>query len=421
MAADGAAPRSGLLRSVLTLLAGGVLAQALPLLLGPWLTRLYSPAEYGHYTVFATVAANLAVVACARYDFALPLETDDGLAADLMALCLRVILVVTLATGLASAAAVAFGAMSHWLWLPLAVASAGAAQWLTLWATRAQRFRSLAASRVTQYGGGAVLQAAAGVAHGGDAGGNAHGLIAGPALAAAAACAWLVAPAPAGGWASLWRVPAARWRAAAARHRDFPLLNTPHAFAGALQDTLAVAMLVAFTGEVEAGFWGLALRYLKAPASLVGGAVSQALYPRLVGTDPAHARAAVRRVMGMLALLALPLALLLLLFGPSLFALAFGERWRDAGELARALAPYIGVHFVASPLAVVTLAWKAQGWALRLAIVGQLMFLVALGVGLRFGGLLGGAWAVSAAMTVYFGWYFWSLATWENVPDARAA
>ncbi len=57
--------RTGLVRATLTLLAGGVLAQALPLLLGPWLTRLYRPEEFGHYTVFAAVAANLAVVACA--------------------------------------------------------------------------------------------------------------------------------------------------------------------------------------------------------------------------------------------------------------------------------------------------------------------------------------------------------------------
>jgi len=70
--------RAGLLQATLTLLAGGVLAQALPLLLGPWLTRLYRPAEFGHYTVFAAVAANLAVVACARYEFALPLARSDA-------------------------------------------------------------------------------------------------------------------------------------------------------------------------------------------------------------------------------------------------------------------------------------------------------------------------------------------------------
>ena len=94
---------------------------------------------------------------------------------------------------------------------------------------------------------------------------------------------------------------------------------------------------------------------------------------------------------------------------------------REAGTLARALAPYIGMHFIASPLAVATLAWRAQAWALKLALVGQLMFLGALFAGLRMGGLQAGAWAVSAVMLPYFGWYFWSLARWRTIPDADAS
>jgi O-antigen/teichoic acid export membrane protein len=213
-------------------------------------------------------------------------------------------------------------------------------------------------------------------------------------------------------------VPASAWRAAARKHRDFPLLNTPHAFAGALQDTLAVVLIAAWAGDASAGFWGLALRYLKAPASLVGGAVSQALYPQLAQQqDLALAKRSVLQVMRTLALIAAPLMILLLIGGPALFALVFGESWREAGELARALSPYIAVHFVAAPLAVVTLAWRAQGWALRLALVGQLMFLLALGLGLQLGGLLGAAWCVSAAMVLYFGFYFWSLANWKETSD----
>lgn len=407
--------RHGLLSATLTLLAGGALAQALPLLLVPLLTRLYTPAQFGHFTLYAAVASNLAVVACARYEYALPLATDDTEARDLMALCVRVLVAVTLFSALLGTALMASGALAEsvlWAWLPLAVAAAGAAQLLTLWATRAQRSLALSAGRVTQYGGAALAQAGAGLAQAGTA-----GLVLGPIVAHIAALAWLARPAPLGGWAALWRVPRASWLAVARRHRDFPLLNTPHAFAGALQDTLTVALLVALTGEVAAGFWGLALRYLKAPATLVGSAVSQALYPRLVQAQGAAARAVVRQVMLILALLALPLVGGLLLFGPALFAWAFGENWRGAGELARALAPYIGVHFIASPLAVVTLAWRAQGWALRVALGGQLMFLLALGLGLSWGGLLGAAWAVSAAMVIYFGFYFWSLATWKEVPD----
>ena len=124
--------------------------------------------------------------------------------------------------------------------------------------------------------------------------------------------------------------------------------------------------------------------------------------------------------MALLMALALPLLLVLLLWGPWLFATAFGQRWHDAGELARALAPYIALHFVASPLSVVTLAWRAQGWALRLALVGQLLFILGLAVGLWHAGLLGAAWGVSAAMLVYFGWFFWALPQRARVGEVNA-
>jgi O-antigen/teichoic acid export membrane protein len=224
-----------------------------------------------------------------------------------------------------------------------------------------------------------------------------------------------------------------RWRRLARRYRDFPLLNTPHAFMGALQDTAAIGLVAAWQGPVAAGFWGLSLRYLKAPATLVGGAVSQALYPQLAahgaaGSDPhaplrvtSESRAAVRRVMAGLALMATPLVLLLWAFAPWGFERLFGAGWRGAGELARTLALYIGVHFVAAPLAVVTLAWGAQAWALRLALAGQVAFVAALAAGLKLGGLPGAGWGVSIAMTLYFGYYFARLATWPLGPAPESA
>jgi O-antigen/teichoic acid export membrane protein len=169
------------------------------------------------------------------------------------------------------------------------------------------------------------------------------------------------------------------------------------------------------------------LRYLKAPATLVGGAVSQALYPRLTPASgqaagcTAAGRALVLRTMLLLAALAAPLVAVLWWLGPALFTWAFGPDWADAGLLARALAVYIGLHFIASPLGVVTMAWQAQAWALKLALVGQVVFVAALAGGLAWGGLAGAGWAVSGAMALYFGWYFSRLATWPlDTPPAVA-
>ena len=399
-------PPNKLLRPTLTLLTGGALAQALPLLLGPWLTRLYSPVEFGVYHLFAAVAANVAVVACARYEFALPLAADEAEARVLRRLCLLLLLATTLlCTLLAAGWALALQAV--WpAWLPLAVLLLGALSVATLTATRARRFKALATARVLQHGGGAAAQAAAGVLQTG-----VQGLIAAPLVAVAAAALllrWPVAgPAASIGPPDL--------RAAARRYREFPLLNSPHAFLGALQDTASVALVAAQLGAAAAGAWGLALRYLKAPATLVGSALSQALYPALAqnqGRITRESRAMVRRAMLTLAAIATPLVLLLWAFAPALFVWAFGEPWREAGNLAQALALYIGLHFVASPLGVVTMAWRAQAWALRLAVLGQVAFVAALAWGLQSGSLATAGWMVSGVTALYFGWYFWRLARW---------
>ncbi|MBV8379583.1 MAG: lipopolysaccharide biosynthesis protein [Paucibacter sp.] len=402
-----------LLRATLTLLAGGALAQALPLLLGPWITRLYTPAEFGQFSFAWTLATNLAVVGCARFEFALPLERDEAGAALLLALCVRVLGAVTVVASVIGAVLLLVQKLEPAGLLPMAVVAGALAQALTLWATRAEAFRALATARVVQWGGAAVLQVAGGLLALG-----ATGLMLGPVIACLVAAAMLARPAPLGGWMATLRSPPGQGAALAAmarKYRDFPLFNTPNAFASALQDSLAMILLTSWAGDASAGYWALALRYLKAPASLVGSALSQTLYPKLVAApDFATARQLVRHAMLVLGGLAAGLMLVLLTVGPWLFDRVFGHQWQAAGELARALAPYIALHFVASPLAVVTMAWEGQAWALKLAVVGQIMFVAALAAGLRWGGLVGAGWAVSGMMALYFGYYFLALATWKS-------
>lgn len=417
-----------LLRAILTLLTGGALAQLLPLLLGPFIARLFTPEAMGIFTQFSTVAATLAVAACLRYDWALPMARRDEEARALLALALRIALAVALLCIPLAWALHALDLLPLPALLPLAVVFSALLQLLMMWANRAQRFQALAVSRVLQWGGAAVAQLALGYWLWRGAKGNALGgeaawaLAVAPLAAQVLAALWLLRPAPLGGWKAL--LPPApselrsAMRTAAHQYRDFALVNTPHAFLGTLQDALAVALLVAWTGEAAAGFWGLALRYLKAPATLIGAAVSQALYPRLVGAAPAVARRMVRQTMMLLGVLGLALMAVLMVAGPWLFALVFGSAWREAGELARALSPYIAAHFVAAPLAVVTMAWNAQRWAFRWALVGQAAFVLGLAVGLRTGGLQGGAWAVSGVMLPYFGWYFYRLARWPHIPSS---
>ena len=78
---------TSLLRAIATLLMGGALAQLIPLALGPLLARLYTPEAFGAFAAFTTVSATVAVLACARYEFALPMARSAEQAYWLLLLC----------------------------------------------------------------------------------------------------------------------------------------------------------------------------------------------------------------------------------------------------------------------------------------------------------------------------------------------
>ncbi|MFN3862603.1 MAG: polysaccharide biosynthesis protein, partial [Roseateles sp.] len=139
------------------------MAQAIPLLLGPWIARLYTPAQYGQFSLVWTVASNLAVVGCARYEFALALEKEPQGAAALLALCLRVLLAMTAVAVVGGAAWMLWADLSVAAALPLAVLALAASQALAQWAARAGEFAALAWGRVVQWGGGALAQVALGL------------------------------------------------------------------------------------------------------------------------------------------------------------------------------------------------------------------------------------------------------------------
>ena len=426
-------------RGTLTLLVGSGAAQLAPLLFGPFLARMYSPETFGVFHLASAIGGNIAVVACARYEFALPLAQSDAEAAALRGLCVRVLLAVS-ATSLAASVAAALWWGAAWpLAVPLMVVSLGGLSLLTLEATRLQRFTVLAGARITQFWGCGALQLAMGTLHAG-----LWGLLLGPIVAAMSA-AWRLQRASSSATGTVTvqgqvygpagRAPESEhmncaaattdWKKVARLHRDFPFLNTPHAFLGALQDTLSIALIAACAGPAAAGVWGLTLRYLKAPATLAGGAVSQVLYPTLGAQEgPSIAsREQVRQVMRVL--MASGLAL-----GGAVYALSdwvlptlLGPGWEAAGPLGQALAVYVGLHFVASPLGVVTLAWRAQAWALNVIVIGQAMFLAALASALMWppagaDPLEQAATAISVAMAMYFSWYFYKLWNW---PVPRAA
>ena len=144
---------------------------------------------------------------------------------------------------------------------------------------------------------------------------------------------------------------ATRLRDLALRHRDFPLYRAPQNIINAASQSLPVLMLAAFFGPTAAGFYTLGKMVMGMPSALLGKAVTDVFYPRI--TEAARQKENLsQQILGatsaLIAIGALPFGLVIIA-GPWLFSLVFGEDWAMAGEYASWLALFYLFNFINKP------------------------------------------------------------------------
>lgn len=404
------------------LAAASAFSQALPMAMAPLLTRTFGAEALGQWAWFAAVAATAATVANARYEYAVPLPRHRGDAGLLLALALGLCVVVSgatamLAWGLGSLPAGILAGrwgQSNWLRdsalaLAVAVVLSGLQQALALWNNRHGRFAAIAQARVGQQ----LVLAAAQVAAWASGWMSAAALVGAQLLSLAVAPLWLIwrgqsvrlrAARSASAARRRWR----RLRAVAWRYRQFPLVNSPHAFVNSLQEAIALALIAASAGAAAAGWYAVMVRLVKAPATLIGGALSEALLSDLARDwrEGRSLRPTLARAMRALALPALLGAAALMVVGPALFDWALGDDWVQAGHYARWFAPYVAAHFVCAPLTVVPMVTHRQTGALTFSLIGNALYVLALAGMLGVGRPVTEALcAVSLVMPIYFAAY----------------
>lgn len=412
------------MRSILTLLTGAALAQLIPLLLAPLLTRLYTPAEYGLFAFYVGVMSNLAVIATARYELAIVLPKTDEEGAQLLGVSLWIaggLTLLLLVTAYAAGAPLAtlLGHRELSLWLPVlavTVGVAGAVQAFTQWANRRRQDRAMAISRFSQSGMMVGVQLWGGWAHWG-----VGGLIFGQLAGQVAALFVLVGRGLGVHVSALRSVQWLQAKRMAMQYREFPTVNALHAFVFALQETGALWLLAHWGGPAALGFYGMTMRILKTPVGLIGGVVGQVFYQRLAEAKNQHQALwpIVKRMAGLLFALAVLPVLVLAIWGDVIFAWMFGAQWLEAGRYAQLLAPFILFYFVVSPLSMVPLVLGKQRIAFFFAMVGIAAYLGALAVGvLSFHSVRQGMMWISIVMTGYYlSYLFW---LWRTLTEEDA-
>ena len=333
----------GFFGSALLMMGGTAVAQAIPLLVAPILTRIYEPGQFGALATFVGVVAVLSVVATLRIEPAIVLPPDGGDALNLVA--------VALVAALASVLLILAGSMlgKAWIyerwpavvsggWLPLVaptVLCMAIAQTAASWANRRRRYRSIVGGTVLLQGGTAAFSLALGAA------GATHiGLLAGRLGGHLASAGWLLGSVRSDWRAAAGAVSVRRARAAFWRYRQFSQFNLPYSLIGTASREFLLFAFTAFNFPEHAGFYGLARSVLYAPVSFLSASLSQVFFREAadsIGT-PELERLVRRLVEGIVWVLT-PGFAMLAVWGPDLFAVVFGSQWRQAGVYAAVFMP----------------------------------------------------------------------------------
>lgn len=372
-----------------TAILGGAtgLSQGLVVLASPLLTRLYGPEDFGILAVFGAFIGLLGGFSCMRYEHALPLAKDETEAANLVALCAVILGTTVLIT---CAALLVFGdhlagwlnmpALRPYMWLlPVGVFAMGAAEVARFWVVRAKNFKRVAGSGIAASIMVVSLQVGFGAAKTGPTGlilGRLGGIICG-------AVVLLTVPLrdlrPLVGKISLSNLVQV-----AKRHNQFPLLFLPSSAINAFGRELPILFLSIFFGPATTGLYALTRRVLTLPTILVGQQVRKVYYAYAADAkrdgDLQHLTKAVFTA---LVQISLPGMAILAIVAPELFALVFGETWRDAGFYAQWICPWVFMALICSPLTRLPMIFERQGGEL----VFQIVLLAARALALVVGGV----------------------------------
>lgn len=362
-------------QNIAVVTGGNVTAKLIGIIAAPIITRLYTPEDYGIFSVFLSVVGIVGSLATLRYAVTIPIAKEEKLADNILKLCFLLTLSLSIIWFIGIALfgkffTVQFSAeqLQPYLWLmPVVFLGKGVYVALNNWAVRTRKFRLITRTKVSQGVSSAGVKIGLG-ALGVTPLGLFLGHIAQEAAGITSLFSKLIQLKPellkTFSWSEI--------KYAAKRYKKFPLVQSWSQLLLALGAQLPVLLIGAFYGVEVVGVFGLAQNMINMPMDLIGQSVAQVYYAEISKygkNNPEKIYKLSVSIIKKLFWVGLVPVGLLIAFGPWVFKLVFGPEWIDAGVYARFLSILILTRFISSPIANIFNVYEKQSLQLTLNII----------------------------------------------------
>lgn len=361
--------KSELTKNVLTLMSGTTIAQVIPIISSPFLTRIYTPADFALLSLFINLSVILSVIATARYDLALMLPKEDKEAVNVLGLSITstifiscIVLIITIILNKPITGIFKTPKFSIWLYfLPLSTLSVGLFQILCSWLNRQKQYVALAGSNVTLKTGTEFSKLGLGISKKASSAVS-NGLIVGYIFGQLIATIVLIIQFLNRERQKIKLIHYKKMLFYAKLYKKFPIYNVPFSLIGSFSQGFLV---IAFTshGYLEpAGYFGFIKSAMLLPITFLSSSLGRVFFKEasVHFQTPRLEEIAVKLFNG-IAQLFTPVFVFFIFWAPEIFRYVFGKPWIEAGKYAAIYAPVIFLFlFTSWPERIFEVAQKQQ-------------------------------------------------------------
>jgi O-antigen/teichoic acid export membrane protein len=394
--------RSEMVNGVLTLIVGSAFSFSIPIIVSPILTRIYEPTSFGKFSVFTACCSIISVFATARYDLSIIEPRDEEDAFNIVQLCFAVVasfslvlLLVLLFVCLVLKSRVEDAGLGFLvLLIPVFVFLNTCQTVILYWMNRHKDYKEMSLTRIVNNGCNVTLASIIGYV------GFNHGLILGSLLGQLMV------------FALIWRrilnfVGSFEYKKlvdVAVKYRRYPQYLLPATLACEVATHVPLIVLTWGFDSTVSGYLALANRTAAVPLTLFGNSIGEVYRQRAFEdyNNRGNCRQIYLKTLGLLAVIGAIPSLSLMFFGPSIFAIAFGNEWKTAGEIASAISPMLFFNFISAPLSHTIVLNRSQRSDMLLQILRMILAVSAIIVGWLKSDYMFGITLYSAVYSVYY-------------------
>lgn len=378
--------RSSFFKDAATLTAGTTIAQIVPILVYPILSRIYSPEAFAALATFTAIINILQVLVTCKYEDGIFVSKSDKEAASLVLLVLLINVVVGLLAFIffllcGNFLGQSIASLRWWLLItPLVAIFVGVYNVYNEWCVKYKFYKKLSYNKIVYSFSttiGKLLCSIGSIRH--------IGLLLGDIIGkflTACVCIFKVYRQD----GSVFKEVSFRdIKTVAQNNRNFPFYILPAQLLNTLGGSLPVLLLGVYYTETQLGFFSMTTMVLSIPISIISYSIRD-VFRQKANEEyqrKGEFRALFNSLFYKLSLATFVCCFIVVWFLPWLFKMVLGGQWIVAGEYAQILLPMIAVDFVAMSLSGVFIVVNK----LQVQLVWQIIYCITTVIALIIGGL----------------------------------